>query len=43
MKVKDLLEQLKEMDPEAEVRVEPVQSYVMRPVVKDDVEKGSEE
>jgi hypothetical protein len=43
MKVKDLLEQLKEMDPETEVTIEPVQSYVMRPVVKDDVENGSEE
>jgi hypothetical protein len=43
MKVKDIMKQLEEFDPETEITIEPVQSYVMRPVVKDDVEKGSEE
>ena len=34
MKVKDLLKQLKELDPEMELTIEPVQSFMIRPVVE---------
>mgnify|MGYP003154213124 CR=1 FL=1 len=36
MKVKDLMEQLKELDPETELSVEPVQSFVIRPIQKEE-------
>jgi hypothetical protein len=45
VKVKDILEAIKEMDPETELTIDPVTSYVLRPVgvKEDDVEKGNEE
>ena len=37
MKVKDLKKQLEQLDPEMELTIEPVQSFVIRPVpVKED-------
>ena len=32
MKVKELLEQLSTLDPEMDLSIEPVQSFVIRPV-----------
>ena len=34
MKVSDLLKQLQELDPDTELTIEPVQSFVIRPVPK---------
>ena len=34
MKVSDLLKQLQELDPDMELTIEPVQSFVIRPVPK---------
>jgi len=36
MRVKDLMKQLEELDPEMELTVEPVQSFVIRPVPKEE-------
>jgi len=36
VKVKDLLAQLKEMDGDTELTIEPVQSFVIRPVPKEE-------
>lgn len=44
MKVREILEQLKDLDPETELTIIPQQSYVLSPVVReDDLEKGSKE
>jgi len=34
LKVSDLMKQLEELDPETELTIEPVQSFVIRPVPK---------
>lgn len=36
MRVKDLMKQLEELDPEMELTIEPVQSFVIRPVPKEE-------
>tara|TARA_R110001599_G_scaffold237336_1_gene436776 strand:- start:474 stop:587 length:114 start_codon:yes stop_codon:yes gene_type:complete len=36
MRVKDLMKQLEELDPETELTIEPVQSFVIRPVPKEE-------
>jgi len=36
MKVSDLMKQLQELDPEMELTIEPVQSFVIRPVIKEE-------
>lgn len=36
MKVKDLMAQLKELDEDTELTIEPVQSFVIRPVPKEE-------
>jgi len=38
MKVSDLLKQLQELDPDMELTIEPVQSFVIRPVTKEEDE-----
>jgi hypothetical protein len=38
MKVKELMAQLKELDEETELTIEPVQSFVIRPVPKKEEE-----
>jgi len=36
VKVKDLLAQLKELDGDTELTIEPVQTFVIRPVPKEE-------
>ena len=36
MRVKDLMKQLEELDPEMELTIEPVQCFVIRPVPKEE-------
>ena len=36
MRVKDLMKQLEELDPEMELTIEPVQSFVIRRVPKEE-------
>ena len=36
MRVKDLMKQLEELDPEMELTIEPVQRFVIRPVPKEE-------